>query len=146
MGTSVIDGARKEVAALFVGFNGNVLKSEPVCNFKGDAYEPNIFFDSKRKEFYFTCTVARGGIADADFTLRSGLTIIVSTKKDANGNHAANTVTGATKNFIGYTNKTLAKTTGYYNELTDRLVWHLDEVIDSARVMVGWKLATYLSK
>ena len=144
MGAAVIDGGRKEVVALFVGFNGNVLKSEPVCNFKGDAFEPNIFFDSKRKEFYFTCTVTSGGIADADFTLRSGLTMIVSTKKNAYGAHAANTVTGATKNFIGYTNKTHAKTSGYYNELTDRLVCHLDEVIDS-RVMVRWKLATYLS-
>lgn len=122
VGASVIDGGRKEVAALFVDLNGNVLKTELVCSFKGDASEPNIFFDSKRKEFYFTCTVARGGIADADFTLRSGLTMIVSTKKDAKGNHAANTVTGATKNFIGYTNKRLAKTTGYYNELTDRLI------------------------
>ena len=70
--------------------------------------------------------------------------MIVSTKKDAKGNHAANTVTGATKNFIGYTNKTLAKTTGYYNELTDRLVCHLDQVVDSSRVIIGCKPATCL--
>lgn len=122
VGAVVVDGGRKEVVGLFVDKKGKVLKALPICNFKGDAFEPNVFIDSKRNESYFTCTVSSGGIANADFKLKSGLTIIVATKKDAHGEHASNTKTADTKNFIGYTNKTLARTSGYYDELADRLI------------------------
>ena len=113
---------RKEVIGLFVDTRGKVLKSDPVCSFRGNAYEPNIFVDSKRSEFYFTCTVQGGGVSSADFNLRPGLNMVVLTKRDANGVHASNTETADTKNFVGYTNNTHAKTSGYYNERTDRYV------------------------
>ena len=118
----VVDGGHKEVAGVFVTPAGKVLKAEAICDFKGNAYEPNIFFDSKRNEFYFTCTVESGGVADADFNLQSGLHMIVLTKRNATGGHASNTDSASTKNFVGYTNKTLARTSGYYNEFTDRYV------------------------
>ena len=97
-----------------------MFKTEGICSFKGNAYEPNIFLDSKRNEFFFACTVENGGIANSDFTLRSGLHMLVITKRTASGAHAANTETAATKNFVGYTNKTHARTAGYYNEHLDR--------------------------
>ena len=118
MGAVVVEETRKEVIGLFVDSKGKVLKGDSICNFKGDAYEPNIFFDSKRDEFVFTCTVENGGIADAD--LQSGVNIVVLTKRDSNGEHASNTEKAEIKNFVGYTNNSLAKTNGYYNELTDR--------------------------
>lgn len=107
---------------LFADARGKVLKSDPVCSFRGNAHEPNIFVDSKRNEFYFTCTVQGGGVSNADFNLRPGLNMVVLTKRDANGVHASNTETADTKNFVGYTNNTHAKTSGYYNERTDRYV------------------------
>lgn len=113
---------RKEVIGLFVDARGKILKADSVCSFKGNAYEPNIFTDSKRNEFFFTCTVQGGGVANADFNLRPGLNMVVLTKRDAKGAHASNTETAETKNFVGYTNNTLAKTSGYYNERTDRYV------------------------
>ena len=97
-----------------------MLKSDSICSFKGNAYEPNIFVDSKRKEFYFTCTIQRGGVSNADFNLRSGVNMLVLTKRNGTGAHASNTETSETKNFVGYTSNTFAKTTGYYNERTDR--------------------------
>ena len=115
-----MEESRKEVASLFVDSKGKVLKAETICSFKGSAFEPNIFFDSKRNEFFFACTVESGGVANADFNLRSDVYSVVLTKRDGNGQHASNTETTATKNFVGYTNNTFAKTTGYYNELTDR--------------------------
>jgi len=118
----VVNGGRKEVAGVFIDSRGKVLKAELIFSFKGNAYEPNIFFDSKRNEFYFTCTVESGGIAKADFNLQSGLNTIVLTKKSATGGHASNTDTAKTKNFVGYTNKMLARTSGYYNKLIDRYV------------------------
>ena len=121
MAAVVVDGGRKEVAGVFVDPAGKVLKTETICDFKGNAQEPNIFFDSKRNDFYFTCTVESGSIANADFNLQSGLHMIVLTKKNATGGHASNTDSN-TKNFVGYTNKTLARTSGYYNEFTDRYV------------------------
>lgn len=120
IGAAVMESGRTEVVGLFVGQTGKVLKAESVCSFKGNAYEPNIFFDSKRKDFYFTCTVENGGIANADFNLQSGLQMLALTKRNAFGEHASNTKTAATKNFVGYTNKTMARTSGYYNEATDR--------------------------
>ena len=120
MGAAVVEETRKEVIGLFVDFNGNVLKGDSVCRFKGNATEPNIFFDSKRDEFFFSCTVEKGGIAKADFNLKAGLHMVVLTKRDSNGEHASNTEKKETKNLVGYTNNTLAKTTGYYNEQTDR--------------------------
>ena len=120
MVAAVVEETRKEVIGLFVDSKGKVLKVDPICSFKGDAYEPNIFFDSKRDEFVFTCTVEKGGIADADFDLQSGVYIVVLTKRDSYGEHASNTEKAETKNFVGYTNNSLAKTNGYYNELTDR--------------------------
>ena len=122
MAAVVMHGGRKEVAGIFVDLRGKVLKAEAICNFKGSAYEPNIFVDTKRNEFYFTCTVESGGISNADFNLRSGFYTIVLTKRNAFGEHASNTETTKTKNFVGYTNKTFARTGGYYNELTDRYV------------------------
>ena len=120
---------RKGVVGVFVDSKGKVLKTAEICSFKGDAYEPNIFFDSKRSEFYFSCTVSSGGVADADFNLRSGLHMVVLTKKDANGAHASNTESADTKNFLGYTNKTLSRTSGYYNEHIDRYVMSRMEVV-----------------
>lgn len=120
MGAVVLEGTRKEVMGLFVDSKGKVLKADSICSFKGNAYEPNIFFDSKRNEFFFTCTVENGGVANADFNLKSGVHMVVLTKRDSVGEHASNTEKAETKNFVGYTNNTLAKTTGYYNELTDR--------------------------
>ena len=120
MAAVVIHGARTEVAGIFADLRGKVLKAQTICSFKGDAYEPNIFVDTKRDEFYFTCTIQSGGIANADFNLQSGLYMIVLTKKNAFGEHATNTETAETKNFVGYTNKTFGRTSGYYNELTDR--------------------------
>ncbi|XP_020600643.1 uncharacterized protein LOC110039834 [Orbicella faveolata] len=122
VGAVILEETRKEVTGLFVDSKGKVLKVDSICSFKGDAYEPNIFFDSKRDEFFFTCTVENGGIANADFELKSGVHMVVLTKRDSNGEHASNTEKAETKNFVGYTNNTLAKTTGYYNELTDRLI------------------------
>ena len=106
--------------SLFFDRGGKVFKTEGICSFKGNAYEPNIFFDSKRNEFVFSCTVENGVVAKSDFTLRSGLHMVVITKRTARGAHAANTETAATKNFVGYTNKTYARTAGYYNEHLDR--------------------------
>lgn len=120
VGAVVVEESRKEVAGLFIDTGGKVLKAEEICDFKGSAYEPNIFFDSKRNEFFFTCTVGSGSVVNADFNLRSGLHMVVLTKRDAHGAHASNTESADTKNFVGYTNNTLAKTTGYYNEHTDR--------------------------
>ena len=120
MGAVVLEETRKEVIGLFVDSKGKVLKADSICKFKGDTYEPNIFFDSKRDEFFFTCTVENGGIANADFNLQSGVYIVVLTKRDSVGEHASNTEKAETKNFVGYTNNSLAKTNGYYNELTDR--------------------------
>ena len=116
----LLEKGRKEVAGFFLDSKGTFLKGESMFSFKGDAYEPNIFFDSKRDEFIFTCTVESGGIADADFNLKAGVHMVVLTKRDSNGEHASNTEKKETKNFVGYTNNTLAKTTGYYNEQTDR--------------------------
>ena len=116
----MLEENRKEVTGLFLDSKGKLVKGDSVCSFKGDAYEPNIFFDSKRDEFIFTCTVESGGIADADFNLKAGVHMVVLTKRDSNGEHASNTEKKETKNFVGYTNNTLAKTTGYYNEQTDR--------------------------
>jgi len=120
VGAVVLEETRKEVIGLFVDSKGNVLKGDSVCRFKGNAFEPNIFFDSKRDEFFFTCTVENGGIAKADFNLKAGAHMVVLTKRDSNGEHASNTEKKETKNLVGYTNNTLAKTTGYYNEQTDR--------------------------
>ena len=106
--------------SLFFDRAGKVFKTEGICSFKGNAYEPNIFFDSKRNEFVFACTVENGVVAKSDFTLQSGLPMVVITKRTARGAHAANTGTAATKNFVGYTNKTYARTAGYYNEHLDR--------------------------
>ena len=120
MGAVILNAGRKEVVSLFMDSTGKILKSEGICSFKGNAYEPKIFFDSKRNEFFFACTVESGGVADADFNLQSGLHMVVITKRDANGAHASNTKSTGTKNFVGYTNKTLARTSGYYNEHLDR--------------------------
>ena len=116
MVAAVVEETRKEVIGLFVDSKGKVLKVDPICKFKGDAYEPNIFVDSKRNEFVFTCTVEKGGITN----LRPGFNVVVLTKRDTNGEHASNTEKAETKNFVGYTSNSLAKTNGYYNELTDR--------------------------
>ena len=104
--------------SLFFDRGGKVFKTDRICSFKGN--EPNIFFDSKRNEFVFACTVENGVVAKSDFTLQSGLPMVVITKRTARGAHAANTGTAATKNFVGYTNKTYARTAGYYNEHLDR--------------------------
>ena len=121
MAAVVVSGVtRKEVTGLFLDSKGKVLKWDPVCGAEKDAYEPNIFFDSKRDEFYFTCTVEKGGVTKADFNLKEGVNYLIFTKLDSNGEHASNTEKKETKNFVGYTNNTLAKTTGYYNEQTDR--------------------------
>ena len=120
VGAVIVDGGRKEVASVFFDWAGKVSKTDMICSFKGNAYEPNIFFDSKRNEFFFACTVENGGIANSDFTLRSGLHMLVITKRTAHGAHAANTKTASTKNFVGYTNKTHARTAGYYNAHLDR--------------------------
>ena len=120
MGAVVLEGTRKEVVGVFADPKGKFLKADSICSFKGNAYEPNIFFDSKRDEIFFTCTVENEGIAFADFDLKSSVHTVVLTKRDSNGEHAANTEKKETKNFVGYTNNTLARTTGYYNELTDR--------------------------
>lgn len=120
MGAVILEETHKEVTGLFVDSKGKVLKADSICTFKGNAYEPNIFVDSKRDEFFFTCTVENGGIANADFDLKSGVHMVVLTKRDSNGEHASNTEKAETKNFVGYTNNSLAKTTGYYNKLTDR--------------------------
>ena len=120
VGAVILDGGRKEVASVFFDRGGKVSQTDSICSFKGNAYEPNIFFDSKRNEFFFACTVENGGIAKTDFTLRSGLHMLVITKRTAHGAHAANTETAATKNFVGYTNKTHARTAGYYNAHLDR--------------------------
>ena len=120
VGAVVIEESRKEVIGLFVDSKGKVVKHDGICSFKGSSYEPNIFFDSKRNEFYFTCTVASEGVAQSDFNLRPGMHMVVLTKRTSAGEHASNTETADTKNFVGYTNRTLAKTTGYYNKLTDK--------------------------
>ena len=177
MGAVVLEENRKQVVGVFVDPKGKFLKSDSICSFKGNAYEPNIFFDSKRDEIFFTCTVEdreipfagdydvvigsgtgmkgvdisctfkgnsykpkifhdlktdkvyysctrkeieMDGIAFADSDLKSGVRRVVLTKRDSNGEHAANTEKKKTKNFVGYTNNMLARTTGYYNELTDR--------------------------
>ena len=116
MVAAVVEETRKEVIGLFADSKGKVLKGDSICKFKRDAYEPNIFFDSKRNEFVFTCTVEKGGITN----LQSGFNTVVLTKRDSNGEHASNTEKAETRNFVGYTNNSLAKTNGYYNELTDR--------------------------
>ena len=120
VGAVVIEGGKKEVVSLFFDRGGRVSKTEGICSFKGNAYEPNIFLDSRRNEFFFACTVENGGVANSDFALRSGLHMLVITKRTASGAHAANTKTASTKNFVGYTNKTHARTAGYYNAHLDR--------------------------
>lgn len=136
VGAVVLSHSRKEVIGLFADARGKVLKSDPVCSFRGNAHEPNIFVDSKRNEFYFTCTVQGGGVSNADFNLRPGLNMVVLTKRDANGVHASNTETADTKNFVGYTNNTHAKTSGYYNERTDRLILFWEDT-DSGKPFIG---------
>ncbi|XP_022788297.1 uncharacterized protein LOC111328184 [Stylophora pistillata] len=136
VGAVVLAHTRKEVIGLFVDARGKILKADSVCSFKGNAYEPNIFTDSKRNEFFFTCTVQGGGVANADFNLRPGLNMVVLTKRDAKGAHASNTETAETKNFVGYTNNTLAKTSGYYNERTDRLILFWEDT-DAGKPFIG---------
>lgn len=132
VGAVVIEGGKKEVVSLFFDRGGRVSKTEGICSFKGNAYEPNIFLDSRRNEFFFACTVENGGVANSDFTLRSGLHMLVITKRTASGAHAANTKTASTKNFVGYTNKTHARTAGYYNAHLDRLILYWEDS-DSGR-------------
>lgn len=112
-------GASKQVVDAFLDVRGNIQRGEVLFSFKKSAYEPKIFLDSKRNEFYFTCTVESGGIEHAD--LKTGFQMIFLTKLDSKGAQPSNT--GTTKkamSFVGYTNNTLAKTSGYYNEHTDR--------------------------
>ena len=115
----LLEKGRKEVAGFFLDSKGTFLRGESMFSFKGDAYEPNIFFDSKRDEFYFTCTAETEGITDTDINLKAGVRMVALTKRDRNGEHASN-LEKKNNNFVGYTNNTLAKTTGYYNEQTDR--------------------------
>ncbi|XP_078373114.1 uncharacterized protein LOC144656754 isoform X1 [Oculina patagonica] len=113
---------RKEVVGVFFDFKGKVQYTDAVCHFiKGDGYEPNLFYDSMRKEIYFTCTVESRGVRTLHLDLRSGLHLLVIDKRNASGAHASN-LDPSQLNFIGYTNKTFARTRGYYNELLDRLI------------------------
>ena len=111
---------RKEVVGVFLDFKGKVQYSDAVCHFiKGDGYEPNLFYDSKRKEIYFTCTVESRGVRTLHLDLTAGLHLLVIDKRNATGAHASN-LDSSQLNFIGYTNKTFARTRGYYNKILDR--------------------------
>ena len=108
MAAVVVQFSHKRVASLFMDSGGKVIKVEGICEYKGDCYEPNIFFDSKRNEFYFTFT------AEYDSNSRK----VLVTKRNSSGAGYALSDTET----IGFTNKTFARTSGYYNELTDRYV------------------------
>ena len=121
MAAVVLKEQREEVVSVFFNPEGKISKSDPICSFKGNAYEPNLFLDSRNNEIYFTCTVENGGVANSDFDIKSGFHVVVLTKRDGLGAHASNTETPETKNFVGYTRKRLARTRGYYNGILDRL-------------------------
>ena len=118
---------RKEVFGVFMNNVGKNQKAVPICSYKNHAYEPRVFLDEHRMEFYFTCTVQNSGSHNADFVLGSAPYFIVATKRNATGDHAANTPSAETKNFVGYTNKEFANPQGYYNKLTDRFVRSLPD-------------------
>ena len=48
--------------------------------------------------------------------------MVVLTKRNGIGEHSSNTAAADTKKLVGYTNNTFAKTSGYYNKLSDRCV------------------------
>lgn len=117
MVAAVIEHSTKQVVDVFIDFKGKILKGEVLFKFPKSAYEPNIFFDSKRKEFYFMCTVESGGLSHPD--LKSGLQMIFLTKLKTDGTQARKS-TKIPLSFVGYTNNSFAKTSGYYNKHTDR--------------------------
>ena len=110
--TVVLSQPRKEVAALFLSSLGKLSSAQNICSFRTDAYAPNLWWDSKREEIYFTCQIERHIFA--------GQYVVVLTKKNATGAHAANTPTQRTKNVVGYTDKQNAHIQGYYNPRLDR--------------------------
>lgn len=118
MAAAVIESDTKQIVDVFLDFKGKVQSAKVLFSYKRNSFEPNIFLDSKTNEFYFTCTVESGGAPSAD--LKSGLHMILLTKLNGTGAHASNTNSRSTMNLVGYTNNTLAKTSGYYNEHTDR--------------------------
>lgn len=72
MASLIADKPSKDIVALFLNDLGQVVTSLPVCSFKTDSYEHNLFLDTKRLEFYFTCSLEKRG-ATADFKVRSNL-------------------------------------------------------------------------
>ena len=118
MAAAVLEMGSTQVVDVFLDFEGKILKGEVLFSFKKGAYEPNIFFDPRTNEFCFSCTVESGGLENAD--LKPGFQMIFLTTLNGTGAHASNPKTPKTINLVGYTNNTLAKTNGYYNEHTDR--------------------------
>ena len=107
--------------ALFLNSVGKVSSFQSVCSFRTDAYAPNLWWDSKREEIYFTCQIARqAAVGVSDFALEPGQYLVVATKKNATGYHAANTPKRSTLHLVGYTDKQHANIQGYYNPRLDR--------------------------
>ncbi|KAK3731505.1 hypothetical protein QZH41_008533 [Actinostola sp. cb2023] len=119
--TIIADKAKKDIVVLFLNELGNLLIAKPVCTFKTDAYEHNLFLDSKRSEFYLTCSLERKG-ASADFQLEKRPFLVLMTKMNATGGLAGNTPSSDRKTLIGYSAKRYNRHEGYYNDKTDRLV------------------------
>ena len=116
----MIHQPRKDVFALFLTGQGKLASNQQVCSFRTDAYEPNLWWDSKREEVYFTCQIARqAAVGKADFQLQPEPYLVLLTKKNATGANAAS-VGQNTKHMVGYTNKRYANTRGYYNPRLDR--------------------------
>ncbi|XP_031563420.1 uncharacterized protein LOC116298966 isoform X2 [Actinia tenebrosa] len=123
----VVTKPKKDVIGLFLDKNGKVAKVGQVCSFRYDAYEHNLFHDSKRDEFYFTCTIEnKGTIANPQLETRPFM--VLMTKMDAFGVHASNTPSSGTKTLIGYSNKRHTRHEGYYNQKTDRLVMFWEDL------------------
>ena len=110
----------KVVFDVFMDPKGNMLRATTVFAFKTSSYEPNIFFDSKRKDFFFLATVESGGLQKYDSNIVPGLQTVIFHRVKGTGALGPNKNSPKKIVVVGYTNNKFAKTSGYFNEFTDR--------------------------
>ncbi|XP_048579152.1 uncharacterized protein LOC116604854 [Nematostella vectensis] len=131
----IIAMPKKDVASLFLDRDGRMQASAQICSFKGHAYEHNLFLDSKRNEFFFTCLVETRGAKMLNVKMENKPYVLVMTKKNATGGHASNIPNPETKNMVSFTTKRDGHVEGYYSEKKDRLMLFWEDTVNGRHVI-----------